>query len=137
MAGDRYRTADPELSGDIERPPDQGEDGVSSENQGLLRNPERLGQYFGKGFAHLAWGADLGLPGTSTGAVPLYTLTDRQAWEGPAGVWEWQYRGRYQSGTESNWLSEKTVRDMRQKSTLKGDGGLLAGYTGGTVIRGR
>ena len=53
--------------------------------------PERLRHDSEEEFAHIAWGADLGLAGTSTVAVSLYTLTDRHAVEGPAGAWEWQY----------------------------------------------
>ena len=63
------------------------------------------------GTAHLAWGADLGLAGISTVAVLLYTLTDRQAVGSPGGAWEWQYKGLYQNGTESEWLQEEEVRD--------------------------
>ena len=73
--------------------------------------PERLRHAFEDEFAHLAWGADLGLADTSTVAVPLYTLTDRQAIESTGSGWEWQYRGLYQSGTESEWLPEEEVRD--------------------------
>ena len=73
--------------------------------------PERLSHAFEDGFADLVWGADLGLAGASTVAVPLYTLTDRQALSCPRGAWEWRYKGRYQSGTASKRLSEEEVRD--------------------------
>lgn len=39
-------------------------------------------------FEHSAWGVDLGLAGTSTVAVPLYTLTDRRAFGSSGDVWE-------------------------------------------------
>ena len=48
--------------------------------------PERLRHAFEDEFAILVWGADLGSAGTSTVAVPLYTLTDRQASSGPRGA---------------------------------------------------
>ena len=41
--------------------------------------PEHVRRAFEDEFAHLAWGSDLRLADTSTEAVPLYTLTDRQA----------------------------------------------------------
>ena len=73
--------------------------------------PERLRHDFEVDFAHLAWGADLGLAGISTVAVPLYTLTDRQAVGSPGDAWGWQYKGRYQIRTESEWLKEEEIRD--------------------------
>ena len=53
----------------------------------------------------------MGLADTSTVAVPLYTLTDPQAVGSTGNGWEWQYRGLYQGGTESEWLPEGEVRD--------------------------
>ena len=73
--------------------------------------PEHLRHAFEDQFAHLAWGTGLGLADTSTVAVPLYTLTGRRAIEGTGAGWEWQYRGRYQSGVEAEWLPEGEVRD--------------------------
>ena len=68
--------------------------------------PEHMGHDFEDEFPHLAWGADLGLGRTSTVVVPLYTLTDRKADGDPGGAWDWHYKGRYQSGAESEWLEE-------------------------------
>ena len=73
--------------------------------------PEHLRHAFEDEFAHLAWGADLGLADTSTVAVPLYMLTDRQAVGSTGNGAEYQYRGLYQGGTESEWLPEEEVRD--------------------------
>ena len=73
--------------------------------------PEHMRHDFEDEFGHLAWGEDLGLGSTSTVAVPLYTLTDRKAVGDPGGAWDWHYKGRYQSGAESEWLEEEEIRD--------------------------
>ena len=45
-------------------------------------------------------------------AVPLYTLTARQVEQGTtAGTWTWEYRGRYQDGIQSTWITEDEARD--------------------------
>ena len=72
--------------------------------------PEHMRHEFEDEFAHLAWGADLGLGITSTVAVSLYTLTDRKAVGDPGGARDWYYKGRYQRGAESECLEEE-VRD--------------------------
>ena len=77
----------------------------------FLKRPEHMRPDFEDEFAHLAWGANLGLGSTSTVAEPLYTLTDRNAVGGPGGAWDWHYKGRYQSGAESEWLEEEEIRD--------------------------
>ena len=51
------------------------------------------------------------MAGISTVTVPLYTVTDRQAMGSPGAAWKWQYKGRYQNGTGSEWLQEEEVRD--------------------------
>lgn len=51
---------------------------------------ERLRHNFEVEFPHLSLGADFGLAEPLTVVVPLYTLTDRQVFEGPAGAREWQ-----------------------------------------------
>ena len=86
---------------------------VSAANRKIFhKRPGRLRHDVEDVFAHLAGGVYLGLAGTSTVAVLLYTLTNWQAVAGPERAWEWQYRGRYPSGTESGWLSEEEVRDI-------------------------
>lgn len=50
---------------------------------------EHLGYDIEENFAHLNWGADLGLVGPSTVAVPLYPLTDRKAVGDPKAMWKW------------------------------------------------
>ena len=50
--------------------------------------PEHMRHDFENEFVHLAWGADLGLGGTSTVAVPLNTLTDGKAVGDPGGAWD-------------------------------------------------
>ena len=64
----------------------------------LYLGPEHLRHAFEDEFAHLGWGADLRLKDISTVAMPLYTLTDRQAVRSTEKGWDWQYRGLYQGG---------------------------------------
>ena len=73
--------------------------------------PVDLRHKFEDEFAILAWRADLGLNGVSTAAAPLYTLFDRRAVMESNGVWVWEYRGRFQDGVESHWMSEEEVQD--------------------------
>ena len=65
-------------------------------------------------FSHFVWGPDLGLVEDSVVAAPLYTLIDRRTLPGVGGTsaaWAWEYRGKYQDGTTSSWLTEDAVRD--------------------------
>ena len=62
-------------------------------------------------FAQYAWGADFGLVAPSTVAHPFYTLVDRRTTISATGVAVWEYRGRYQNGTESGWVSELEILD--------------------------
>ena len=65
-------------------------------------------------FGHHVWSADLGLVEASVVAAPLYTLTDRRAVQNSSGSstsWTWEYRGKYQDGTLSDWLTEDQTRD--------------------------
>lgn len=76
--------------------------------------PPHLRHTFEDEFAHTIWSVDLGLADTSVVAVPLYTLTDRRVVKGGDRTnpsWAWEYRGRYQDGTLSPWLTEDEVRD--------------------------
>ena len=71
----------------------------------------RLRHDFGDEYAHSTWGPDLGLADDSTVASPLYTLVDRQSVERANGTWEWEYKGRYLNGSESEWLPESECLD--------------------------
>ena len=95
--------------------------------------PEHLRHAFEDEFAHLAWGADLELAHTSTGAVPLYTLTDRQSVGSTGNGCEWQYRGLCQGGTESECLPEEDVRDSFTPLQLDVFHALWESYTGGDL----
>ena len=68
--------------------------------------PPSLRHDFGDGYAHFAWGPDLGLGATSILASPLYTLVDRCTIQLPNGSWEWRYRGRYLSGFLLGFITE-------------------------------
>eukprot|EP00752_Nemacystus_decipiens_P002618 g2451.t1 len=59
------------------------------------------------------WSADLGLAGTPIVAVPLYTLTARELGTGTggSGTWAWEYRGRYQDGAQSGWITDDEAQD--------------------------
>lgn len=72
--------------------------------------PQRLRHAFEDEFAHSAWGVDVWLTDTSTLAVLLYTLVNRQAIKSSGNVWKENIRRRHQSGTESEWLPEEEVR---------------------------
>ena len=73
--------------------------------------PVDLRHEFEDEFAHAAWGADLGLAEASTAASPVYTLLDHKAVQGMRDTWSWEYRGRYEDGVESQWLTEDEVKD--------------------------
>ena len=60
-------------------------------------------------FAQYAWQADFGLLAPSITATPLYTLVDRREVVSETGVLRWEYRGRYQDGTDSESLPEREV----------------------------
>ncbi|CAB1106551.1 unnamed protein product [Ectocarpus sp. CCAP 1310/34] len=64
-------------------------------------------------FAHYVWEPDLGLVEDSVVAAPLYTLFDRRTTQagGAPTAWAWEYKGKYQEGTPSDWLTEDTVKD--------------------------
>ena len=72
---------------------------------------KRLRHQFEDEFSHMAWGADLGLADVSVAATPLYTLLDRKAVRKPNESWKWELRGRFQDGTESEWIDEKEAKD--------------------------
>ena len=80
--------------------------------------PTHMTHDFEDEFAHLAWGADLGLGSTSTVVVPLYTLNDRKAVGHPGRAWDWHYKDRYQSGAESEGLKDEEIRDSFTPSQL-------------------
>jgi len=60
-------------------------------------------------FALQVWTADIGLQQPSVTARPLYTLGERREVPVGEGRAKWEYRGKYQDGTESAWLSEPEV----------------------------
>ena len=62
-------------------------------------------------FAQFAWTSDLGLKSPSTVANPFYTLVDRRRVTSSKGVERWEYRGCYQRGTDSRWVSEVEALD--------------------------
>ena len=62
-------------------------------------------------FSHVAWGADLGLTDVSVAATPLYTLIDRRAVHQSTDSWSWEYKGRFQDGSESEWIDAREVKD--------------------------
>jgi len=86
---------------------------VAADVKPFHRRPEHLELPFEDEFAHLLWSADFGLADNSVTAVPLYTLTDRRVGKGKGGTgsWAWEYRGRYQDGVQSDWMTEDEVRD--------------------------
>ena len=61
-------------------------------------------------FAHAAWGSDLGLAEAFTLASLVYTLFDRKAVQGKGVTWSWEYRGRFQDGAKSHWLTEDEAK---------------------------
>eukprot|EP00752_Nemacystus_decipiens_P018520 g16605.t1 len=77
------------------------------------RRPDHLQHDFEDEYSHLVWSSDLGLQSTSVVAVPLYTLTSRRVSQNAngTGAWTWQYRGRYQDGAQSDWVTEDEARD--------------------------
>jgi len=85
---------------------------VAADVKPFHQRPAQLQLPFEDEFSHLIWSADLGLADTSVAAVPLYTLTARQVEQGKtAGTWTWEYRGRYQDGIQSTWITEDEARD--------------------------
>lgn len=57
--------------------------------------------------AHLAWESDLGLAEVSMAASPLYSSTlDRRVVHKNEHVWSLEYRGRFQYGSESEWIDD-------------------------------
>eukprot|EP00752_Nemacystus_decipiens_P011522 g10231.t1 len=77
------------------------------------RRPDHLQHDFEDEYSHLVWSSDLGLQSTSVVAVPLYTLTSRRVSHNATGTgaWTWEYRGRYQDGAQSDWITEDEARD--------------------------
>jgi len=74
--------------------------------------PDHLKLDFEDEYSHLVWSSDLGLQSTSVVAVPLYTLTSRRVQHHATGsAWTWEYRGRYQDGAQSDWITEDEARD--------------------------
>eukprot|EP00752_Nemacystus_decipiens_P018499 g16585.t1 len=76
--------------------------------------PKDLQLPFEDEFSHFVWGPDLGLVEDSVVAAPLYTLIDRKPTQGAGRVseaWAWEYRGKYQDGSTSSWLTEDEVKD--------------------------
>ena len=68
--------------------------------------PKMIRHEFEDEFAQLVWPPDLGLVQDSVVAFPVYTIISRRVVrrEGESSAWTWEYRGRYQDGTESPWL---------------------------------
>eukprot|EP00752_Nemacystus_decipiens_P015644 g13961.t1 len=77
------------------------------------RRPDHLQHDFEDEYSHLVWSSDLGLQSTSVVAVPLYTLTSRRVSHNATGTgaWTWEYRGRYQDGAQSDWITEDEARE--------------------------
>eukprot|EP00752_Nemacystus_decipiens_P016023 g14325.t1 len=76
--------------------------------------PKDLQHPFEDEFSHFVWGPDLGLVEHSVVASALYTLIDRKPTQGAGSVseaWAWEYRGKYQDGRTSSWLTEDEVKD--------------------------
>ncbi|CAB1113987.1 unnamed protein product [Ectocarpus sp. CCAP 1310/34] len=87
---------------------------VASDMKQFYSRPLDLRLPFEDEFSHFVWGPDLGLVEDSVVAAPLYTLVDRRTTQGAGGAstaWAWEYRGKYQDGTTSSWLTEDTVKD--------------------------
>ena len=72
---------------------------------------KQLRHQFEDEFSHMAWGPDLGLTDVSVAATPLYTLLDRKAVRKPNDTWSWEYKGRFQDGSESEWVDENEVKN--------------------------
>lgn len=96
---------------------------------------ERLRHEFEDEFSHVAWGADLGLIDASVAATPLYTLLDRRAVSNPNDSWSWEYRSRFQDGTESGWVDEKEVKDSFTSLQLDVFHALWEAYHGPSLKR--
>eukprot|EP00752_Nemacystus_decipiens_P009968 g8890.t1 len=86
---------------------------VAADVKPFHQRPDCLQLDFEDAFNHLVWSADLGLADTSFVAVPLYTLIGRRVGTGTGGsvTWAWEYRGRYQDGAKSGWITEGEARD--------------------------
>ena len=86
---------------------------VAADIKPFHQRPDHLRLAFEDEFSHLVWSADLGLADASVAAVPLYTLIDRRVGKGTGGAsaWTWEYRGRYQDGAQSDWITEDEARD--------------------------
>jgi len=86
---------------------------AASDMKPFYSRPLDLRLPFEDEFAHFVWGPDLGLVEDSVVAAPLYTLFARKTTAGAGGssAWAWEYRGKYQDGTASSWLTEDTVKD--------------------------
>ena len=81
-------------------------------DEGLFpTDPKRVPACVDDEFAQFAWTSDLGLKSPSTVANPFYTLVDRRRITSSTGVESWEYRGRYQRGTDSRWVSEVEALD--------------------------
>ncbi|CAB1114741.1 unnamed protein product [Ectocarpus sp. CCAP 1310/34] len=86
---------------------------VAADVKPFHQRPAHLQLEYEDEFSHLIWSADLGLAGTSVAAVPPYTLMARRVGPGKGGAdaWAWEYRGRYQDGAQSDWITEDEARD--------------------------
>ena len=62
-------------------------------------------------FAQYAWSSDFAPTQLSVAARPLYTLISRREVCTDSGSRKWEYKGRYQEGSESPWLTEVEVLD--------------------------
>ena len=71
--------------------------------------PENLRHPMADEFAQQAWTADLGLRQASVVARPLYSLMRRREVPSETARAKWEYKGKYQDGCESEWLTEPEV----------------------------
>ena len=71
--------------------------------------PEYLRHPMTDEFAQQAWTADLGLRQASVAARPLYTLMRKREVSSETGRAKWEYKGKYQDGSESEWLTEPEI----------------------------
>lgn len=58
-----------------------------------------------------AWLADFGLLQGSVATRPLHTLMDRRETRFSSSEIKWEYRGKYQDGSEASWLLEVEMFD--------------------------
>lgn len=101
--------------------------------------PSDIHHPFEDEFGQFVWSPDLGLVEDSVVAAPLYTLVDRQVAQGAGGTssaWAWEYRGKYQDGTTSSWITEDTVRDSFSPLQLDVFHALWEDYHGANIALG-